>query len=113
MLLSLFFFFDFVAALPITEPPFSALTGQYLLLLVVFKLIWPQATYIECIAFIANKSIDANGLGNCIKCPLPLLLHSLRPNVKPLLHCLGGGRRPRYPSSQWSMLRKSLDLSYL
>ena len=39
--------------------PISALTGQYLLLLVVFKLIWPQATYIKCIAFIANKSNDA------------------------------------------------------
>ncbi len=37
----------------------SALTGQYLLLLVVFKVIWPQATYIKCIAFIANKSNDA------------------------------------------------------
>ncbi len=33
--------------------------GQYLPLLVVFKLIWPQATYIECTAFIANKSNDA------------------------------------------------------
>jgi hypothetical protein len=39
--------------------PISALTRHYLLLLVVFKLIWPQATYIECIAFIANKSKDA------------------------------------------------------
>jgi hypothetical protein len=39
--------------------PISALTGQYLLLLVVFKLIWPRATYIECIAFISNKSNDA------------------------------------------------------
>jgi hypothetical protein len=39
--------------------PISALTGQYLLLIVVFKLIWPQATYIECITFIANKSNDA------------------------------------------------------
>jgi hypothetical protein len=28
-------------------------------LLAVFKLIWPQVTYIECIAFIANKSKDA------------------------------------------------------
>jgi hypothetical protein len=41
------------------QKPISALTGQYLLLLVVFKLIWPQATYIECTAFIANKSNDA------------------------------------------------------
>jgi hypothetical protein len=39
--------------------PISALTGQYLLLLVVFKLIWSQATCIKCIAFIANKSNDA------------------------------------------------------
>ncbi len=37
----------------------SALTGQYLLLLVVFKLIWPQTTYIKCISFIANKSNNA------------------------------------------------------
>jgi hypothetical protein len=39
--------------------PTFALTGQYLLLLVAFKLIWPQATYIECIAFNANKSNNA------------------------------------------------------
>jgi hypothetical protein len=39
--------------------PISSLTEQYLLLLVVFKLIWPQATYIECIAFIANKPNNA------------------------------------------------------
>jgi hypothetical protein len=39
--------------------PISALTRQYLLLLVVFKLIWSQATFIECIAFIANKSNNA------------------------------------------------------
>ncbi len=32
---------------------------------------------------------DVNRLGNCIECPLPSLLHHLRPNVKPLLHCLG------------------------
>jgi hypothetical protein len=37
----------------------SNLLGQYHLLLVVFKLIWPQATYCECIASIANKSNDA------------------------------------------------------
>jgi hypothetical protein len=36
--------------------PISAPTRQYLLLLVVFKLILPQATYIKCIAFIANKT---------------------------------------------------------
>jgi hypothetical protein len=40
----------------------SALTGQYLLLLVIFNLIWPQATYIKCITFIANKSNDARVL---------------------------------------------------
>jgi hypothetical protein len=39
--------------------PSSALSGQYLLLLVMFKLIWPQANYCECIAFIANQSNDA------------------------------------------------------
>jgi hypothetical protein len=38
--------------------PSSALPGQYLLLLVMFKLIWPQANYCECIAFIANQSDD-------------------------------------------------------
>ena len=37
----------------------SGLSGQYLLLLVMFKLIWPQSTYCECIAFIANESDDA------------------------------------------------------
>ncbi len=37
----------------------SALSGQYLLLLVIFKLIWPQSTYCECIAFISNESDDA------------------------------------------------------
>ena len=39
--------------------PSSTLLGQYLLLLVMFKLIWPQANYCECIAFIANESDDA------------------------------------------------------
>lgn len=39
--------------------PVSALSGQYLLLLVLIKLIWPQANYFECIAFIANQSDDA------------------------------------------------------
>ena len=29
------------------------------MVLVVFKLIWPQASSIECIAFIANKSNNA------------------------------------------------------
>jgi hypothetical protein len=37
----------------------ALLTGQYLLLLMAFKFIWPQATYIKCIAFIAKKSNDA------------------------------------------------------
>ncbi len=39
--------------------PISALVGQCLLLLVVFKLIRPQATCNECIAFISNKSNNA------------------------------------------------------
>jgi hypothetical protein len=39
--------------------PVSSLLGQYLLLLVLFKLIWPQATYFKCITFIANESDDA------------------------------------------------------
>jgi hypothetical protein len=38
--------------------PSSALSGQYLLLLMMFKLIWLQANYCECIAFIANTSND-------------------------------------------------------
>ncbi len=33
------------------------LTGKYLFLLVLFKLLWPHSMYNECIAFIAN---DAN-----------------------------------------------------
>ena len=36
--------------------PSSALSGQYLLLLMMFKLIWLQANYCKCIAFIANTS---------------------------------------------------------
>jgi hypothetical protein len=36
----------------------SELSGEYLLLLVIFKLIWPQANYFECIAFIANQTED-------------------------------------------------------
>jgi hypothetical protein len=39
--------------------PVTSLSGQYLLLLVLFKLIWPQANYYECIAFIANETDDA------------------------------------------------------
>jgi hypothetical protein len=37
----------------------SELLGQYLLLLVMFKLIWPQSNYFECIVFIANETADA------------------------------------------------------
>ena len=36
--------------------PVSALSGEYLLLLVPCKLIWPWANHYECIAFIANES---------------------------------------------------------
>ncbi len=36
--------------------PSMGLTGEYLLLLVFFKLVWPHSTYYECIAFIANES---------------------------------------------------------
>jgi hypothetical protein len=32
------------------------LTGEYLFLLVLFKLVWPHLTYYECIAFIANEA---------------------------------------------------------
>jgi hypothetical protein len=39
--------------------PISELSGEYLLLLVLFKLIWPQANYFECIAFIANQTDNA------------------------------------------------------
>jgi hypothetical protein len=38
--------------------PSSALSGRYLLLLVMFKLIWLQANYCKCISFIANESDD-------------------------------------------------------
>ena len=37
----------------------SGLSGQYLLLLVMFKLIRSQSTYCECITFIANESDNA------------------------------------------------------
>jgi hypothetical protein len=50
-------------------------------------------------------SNNVNVLGNCIKCPLPLLLHSLRPNVKHLLNCLGGGASPKI--SSFSMVNAS------
>ena len=39
--------------------PTVTLPGQHLLLLVIFKLIWPQWTIFEAIAFIANESDDA------------------------------------------------------
>jgi len=39
--------------------PILELSGEYLLLLVLFKLIWPQANYFECIACIANQTNDA------------------------------------------------------
>ena len=39
--------------------PILELSGEYLLLLVLFKLIWPQANYFECVAFIANQTDDA------------------------------------------------------
>jgi hypothetical protein len=39
--------------------PSFAFSGQYLLLLMMFKLIWLQASYFNCIAFIANESDDA------------------------------------------------------
>ncbi len=42
------------------DKPVSALSGQYLLLLILIKLIWLQATLCECIAFIANQWDDAN-----------------------------------------------------
>ncbi len=36
--------------------PSMGLTGKYLLLLVLFKLVWPHSTYYECIVCIANKA---------------------------------------------------------
>ncbi len=36
--------------------PNVGLTGEYLFLLVLFKLVWPHSTYYECIAFIANEA---------------------------------------------------------
>jgi hypothetical protein len=36
--------------------PQRNLSGEHLLLLVYYKMIWPQASYFECIAFIANES---------------------------------------------------------
>ena len=37
----------------------SDLSGEHLLLLVYYKMIWPQASYFECITFIANESSDS------------------------------------------------------
>ena len=34
------------------------LCGIHLLLLVLHKMVWPQATYLECVAYIANNSPD-------------------------------------------------------
>ena len=39
--------------------PSSDLSRQYLLLLVIFKRIWPHANYCKCVAFIVNESDDA------------------------------------------------------
>ena len=39
--------------------PRSELSGEYLFLLVLFKMIWLHSSYYECIAFIANESDDA------------------------------------------------------
>ena len=39
--------------------PQSDLSGEHLLLRVYYKMIWPQASYFECIAFIANESSDS------------------------------------------------------
>ncbi len=39
--------------------PSSALSGEFLILLICFKLIWLQASYCKYIAFIANQSDDA------------------------------------------------------
>jgi hypothetical protein len=35
--------------------PSLGLTGKYLMMFVLFKLVWPHSTYCECIAFIANE----------------------------------------------------------
>jgi hypothetical protein len=36
--------------------PQSDLSGEHLLLLVYYKMIWPKASYFECIAFITKQS---------------------------------------------------------
>lgn len=40
--------------------PSPDLSGKNLLLLIIFKLIWPLANYCECVLFIANESDDAH-----------------------------------------------------
>ena len=42
----------------------SELSGYYLFLLVLFKMIWPHSSYYECIAFIANETINAKILAD-------------------------------------------------
>jgi hypothetical protein len=37
----------------------SELSGNYLFLLVLFKMIWPHSSYYECIAFIAKETNNA------------------------------------------------------
>ena len=39
--------------------PQSNLSGEHLLLLVYYKMIWPKGSYFECFAFIANELIDS------------------------------------------------------
>jgi hypothetical protein len=58
-------------------------------------------------------SNDVNGLRNCIKCPIPLLLHSLRTNVKPPLHCSRGGIAQNILLHHGQCLIETLDLSGL
>ena len=42
----------------------SELSGYYLFLLVLFKMIWPHSSYYECIAFIANETINSKILAD-------------------------------------------------
>ena len=39
--------------------PCRELSGEYLFLLVLYKLVWPHSTYLQCIAFIANETATA------------------------------------------------------
>ena len=53
------------------KPGFS-LVGEYLMLLIICKLIWPQATYIECSAFVCNEASTAHifpewAVGNALR----------------------------------------------